>query len=221
MDTIDNWINTFNKTLKSRLLYNKYFKNIRSRKIVNSEYNSYSGGSLSPYDEYIKNSSKIIGWDWLLLASMIYQESEFKPNVKSWVGAYGLMQLMPHVLEKYGLDSKASPKEQIMAGVKHIRYIDNQIPDEIADSTERIKFVLASYNCGLGHVLDARRLAEKDGKDPNVWTHNVDSCILSLSEKEYYHDPVVYNGYVRGKETFNFVRQIIERYNIYKELIND
>ena len=221
VDTIDNWMNRFNKTLKSRLLYNKYFKNIRSRKIVNSEYNSYSGGSLSPYDEYIKNSSEIIGWDWLLLASMIYQESEFKPNVKSWVGAYGLMQLMPHVLEKYGLDSRPSPKDQITAGVKHIRYIDNQIPDEIADSTERIKFVLASYNCGLGHVLDARRLAEKYGKDPNVWTHNVDSCILSLSEKEHYHDPVVYNGYVRGKETFNFVRQIINRHNIYKELIND
>ncbi len=218
-DTIDHWLDDFKKTLKFRLLYNKYFKNIRSRKIVNSQYNSYSGGSLSPYDDEIKEAADIIGWDWKLLASMIYQESEFKPNVRSWVGAYGLMQLMPGVMDAYGIDSTAGPNEQIITGVKHLRSIDKQLTEDVTDSTERVKFVLASYNCGLGHVLDARRLAVKLGKDPNIWTYNVDSCILKLSEKDYYHDPVVYNGYVRGKETFNFVQEIIERYNIYTELV--
>lgn len=220
-DTIDSWLNNFKKTLQFRLLYNKYFKNIRSRKIVKSQYNSYSGGNLSPYDDEIKAAAPILGWDWKLLASVIYQESQFKPNVRSWVGAYGLMQLMPHVLDEQGIDTTASPNEQIIAGVKHLRSIRRQLPDEVSDSTEIIKFVLASYNCGLGHVLDARRLAVKFGKDPNIWTNNVDSCILNLSEKEYYHDPVVYNGYVRGKETFNFVQEIIERHNIYKELIKE
>ncbi len=219
VDTINNWLDQFTKTLRYRLLYNKYFKNIRSGKIVRSQYNSYTGGSLSPFDDEIKRASEIIGWDWKLLASMIYQESEFKPNVRSWVGAYGLMQLMPHVMEEYDIDTTASAEQQIIAGVKHLRSIDRQIPDEINDSTERIKFLLASYNCGLGHVLDARRLAVKFGKDPNIWSQNVDSCILNLSEKEYYHDPVVYNGYVRGSETFNFVQEIIERYYIYSELI--
>lgn len=219
VDTIDSWLKTFNKSLKARLLYNKYFKNIRSKKIAKSQYNSYSGGQLSQYDDKIKDAAKIIDWDWLLLASLVYQESEFKPNAKSWVGAYGLMQLMPGVLEEQGLDSNASPTQQLNAGVKHLMYIDRQMPDEIADSTERVKFLMASYNCGLGHVLDARRLAKKFGKDPNVWTNNVDSCVLSLSEKKYYHDPVVFNGYVRGKETFMFVQEIFERYKIYDELI--
>lgn len=219
VDTINSWLNGFNKTLQARLLYNKYFKNIRSKRIVNSQYNSYSGGQLSPYDDEIKTAAEIIGWDWRMLASIVYQESEFKPNVRSWVGAFGLMQLMPFVLEKYGLDSTASPSEQLTAGVKHLIYIKKQLPSEITDSTEQVKFLLASYNCGLGHVLDARRLANKHKKNSNIWTGSVDSCLLNLSEKEYYHDSVVYYGYVRGEETFQFVQEIMERYNIYSELI--
>jgi len=219
-DTISSWLSEFNRSLKSRLLYNKYFKNIRSKRIVNSQYNSYSGGQLSPYDDEIKAAAKIIGWDWRLLASLVYQESEFKPNVQSWVGAYGLMQLMPSVLDKYGLDSTSvDPASQLNAGVRHLIYIQKQLPSEITDSTEQIKFLLASYNCGLGHVLDARRLAEKHDKSPNIWTSGVDSCILNLSEKEYYHDSVVYYGYVRGEETYNFVEEIIARYKIYSNLI--
>ncbi len=219
-DTISSWLREFNRSLTSRLLYNKYFKNIRSKRIVNSQYNSYSGGQLSPYDDEIKAAAKIIGWDWRLLASLVYQESEFKPNVQSWVGAYGLMQLMPSVLEKYGLDSTlVDPKSQLNAGARHLVYIRKQLPVEITDSTEQTKFLLASYNCGLGHVLDARRLAKKHDKNPNNWTNSVDSCVLNLSKKEYYLDPVVYYGYVRGAETFSFVEEIMERYNIYCELI--
>ncbi|MFK5855672.1 MAG: transporter substrate-binding domain-containing protein [Bacteroidota bacterium] len=219
-DTINTWLKEFNKSLRSRLLYNKYFKNIRSKKIVNSQYNSYSGGQLSPYDKEIKAAAEIVGWDWRLLASLVYQESEFKPNVRSWVGAYGLMQLMPSVLEKYGLDSTSvKPTDQLTAGAKHLIFIRKQLPPEITDSIEQIKFLLASYNCGLGHVLDARRLAKKHEKNPNNWTNSVDSCLLNLSEKEYYHDPVVYYGYVRGKETFGFVEEIMDRYNIYSQLI--
>lgn len=219
VDTINSWLQQFNNTLESRLLYNKYFRNIRAKSIVRSKYNSYSGGQLSPYDKEIKEASALIGWDWRMLASMVYQESQFNPNATSWVGAWGLMQLMPGVMEELGLDTNASPANQLVAGVKHLKYIERQIPEEISDSTERVNFLLASYNCGLGHVLDARRLAEKFGKDPNIWSNNVDSCVLNLSHKEYYRDPVVYNGYVRGKETFLFVKEINERFNIYKELI--
>lgn len=220
IDTINSWLKTFNKSLKSRLLYNKYFKNVRSKRIVNSKYNSYKGSNLSPYDEEILSAAKIIGWDWRFLASLVYQESEFKPNVVSWAGAFGLMQLMPSVVEKYNLDTLATPEQQLTAGVDHLLYIKKQLPNDITDSIEQVKFLLASYNCGLGHVLDARRLAVKLGKDPNIWTNNVDSCILKLSEKKYYKDPVVYNGYVRGKETFNFVNEIFYRYDIYRELID-
>ena len=220
-DTINVWLDSFKKTLLFRLIYNKYFRNIRAAKIVNSKYNSYSGGHLSPYDDYIKEASKIVGWDWRLLASMIYQESQFKPNVRSWVGAYGLMQMMPETLKKYGLDTLSPPKDQIIAGAKYLLNLEKQLPPEITDSTEIIKFVLASYNAGLGHILDARRLAEKYGRNPNVWTDNVDFFVKNLSDKYYYHDEVVRNGYLRGEETYNFVKEIFERYEDYKNLIKD
>ena len=218
-DTINEWLAEFKSTLLSRLLYNKYFKNLRSGRIARSQYSSFSGGKLSPFDESIKQASKIINWDWRLLASMIYQESEFKPNVKSWVGAYGLMQMMPHTFEKYGLDTTATPDQQIIAGAKYLKYLEKQLPDEITDTAEKIKFTLASYNSGIGHVLDAMRLAQKYGKDPNQWSGHVDHFILNLSDKFYYHDSVVYYGYLRGEETYKFVNEILQRFEDYKNLI--
>lgn len=218
-DTINDWLRTFKKTLMFRLLYNKYFKNIRAAKIAGSKYNSYGGGHLSPYDDLIKKASPIVGWDWRLLASMIYQESEFKPNVRSWVGAYGLMQLMPETLKKYDLDTLSSPEDQIMAGAKYLRYLEKQLPPEISDSMQRIKFTLAAYNAGIGHVFDARRLTKKYGKDKNVWDNNVDFYIKNLSDHYYYHDDLVQYGYLRGDETYNFVKEIFNRFEDYKNLI--
>ncbi len=218
-DTLDAWLTKFNRTLEARLLYNKYFKNMRVRRLVKSKYFSYTGGKLSPYDDLIKKAARKIGWDWRLLASMIYQESEFKPHVKSWVGAYGLMQLMPETMAEFGVTENATPEEQINAGVRLLRSFEKQLPPEITDSVEKIKFTLASYNGGLGHILDARRLARKFGKNPNVWDNNVDYFVLHLSEKKFYHDPVVRNGYMRGWETYDFVRQIFDRYEGYKTLI--
>lgn len=219
VDTIDAWMEEFKSTLLSRLLYNKYFKNLRSGRIARSEYSSFSGGKLSPYDKSIKQASKLINWDWRLLAAMIYQESEFKPNVKSWVGAYGLMQMMPTTFEKYDLDTTATPQQQIIAGARYLKYLEKQLPIEVADSAERIKFTLAAYNSGIGHVLDARRLAEKYGKDPNKWSDNIDFFILNLLDEFYYRDTVVYYGYLRGEETYKFVNDIIERYEDYRNLI--
>jgi membrane-bound lytic murein transglycosylase F len=219
VDTINAWMEEFKSTLLSRLLYNKYFKNIRSGRIARSEYSSFSGGKLSPYDKSIKKASKLIKWDWRLLASMIYQESEFKPNVKSWVGAYGLMQMMPSTFEKYDLDTTATPSQQIIAGVRYLKYLEKQLPPEVTDSAEQIKFTLAAYNSGIGHVLDARRLAEKYGRNPNKWSDNVDFFVLNLSDEFYYRDTVVYYGYLRGEETYKFVNDILERYEDYRNLI--
>jgi len=220
-DTINKWLAEFNRSLLSRLLYNKYFENLRSGRIARSEYSSFSGGHLSPYDEYIKEASEIVGWDWRLLASVVYQESEFKPNVRSWVGAYGLMQMMPATLEEYGLDTTAGPKEQVVAGAKYLKFLEGQLPEEIVEKSEKVKFSLAAYNSGLGHILDARRLTEKYGKDPNTWSGNVDQFVLNLSDKFYYHDTVVYYGYLRGEETYNFVNEILKRFEDYKNLIGE
>ena len=175
---------------------------------------------ISAFDKSIKKTAKNIGWDWRLLASLIYQESRFKTELESEKGAYGLMQLMPVIMEQYDIDYDSSPEEQIAAGGKLIRHIDRCLEKRVADSSERVKFVLAAYNAGLGHVYDAQRLAEKYGKEPDVWTDNVDFFILNKSQKEYYNDSCCQNGYLRGTQTYRFVEKVLERYEHYKTIID-
>ena len=217
---INNWLSYYLPSAEGRLLYDKYFSPLIKNRSL-SEYHSVTGNRLSPYDEVIKPAAESINWDWRLLASLIYQESEFKPDVRSWAGAFGLMQLMPAVMEQFGIDTTATPEIQVHIGAQYIQYLDRQIPETVTDTLERCKFILASYNAGVGHVLDARRLAVKYNKNPDLWTDNVDFFMRNKSKPAFYNDPVVYYGYVRGEETFQFVEQITERYAHYKNLIAD
>jgi membrane-bound lytic murein transglycosylase F len=103
--------------------------------------------------------------------------------------------------------------------VEFLRWLDERLKNHIADPRERIKFVLASYNVGIGHVFDAMNLAEKYGKDPHKWENNVDYYLLHKSEPKYFNDPVVKYGYCRGEEPYNYVNEILERYEHYKNVM--
>ena len=168
----------------------------------------------------IRKESERIGWDWRLLASVIYQESRFNPDAVSWAGAFGLMQLMPITAGSYGITLDSPPEDQIRAGASFLKWLDNRFDELITDPDERIKFVLASYNIGLGHIQDARRLAERYESDPNIWFGSVDKWLLKKAEPEYYTDQVVRHGFARGVETYNFVRDIMDRYEHYKNIVN-
>lgn len=174
-------------------------------------------GHISPYDDLFRRHAKNIGWDWQLLASISYQESHFNPSVVSWAGAEGLMGIMPNTAKALGVTPHElkDPDIGIRTGVDCLRKF-RQGFSEITDPQEKIKFTLASYNAGIGHVYDAQRLAEKYGKNPNVWEDNVAEYIRLKSDPEYYNDPVCKHGYLRGSETFNYVREVMERYNYYK-----
>ena len=167
----------------------------------------------------LKEKSLDINWGWRLLASLVYQESKFQPDATSWMGAFGLMQLMPETAEVYGLDSQASPEENIEAGINYIKDLDARFIDLIGDPEERMKFVLASYNAGIAHVFDARRLAAKYSRDPDVWIDNVDYFLLNKSDPKYYNDSVVFYGYCRGEEPYKYVNDILDRFEHYKNVI--
>jgi len=220
LSEINLWLEDFKRSKESAYIYNKYFRNPRSVRITQSEYHSVTGGKISQYDEIIKEQSVILDWDWRLLASLIYQESGFDPDVQSWVGAFGLMQLMPATAEIFGVDSLSLPRENIEAGVKFLKWLDAQFVDIVEDEGERMRFVMAAYNVGIAHVFDAMRLAEKYGKNPAVWKDNVDYFILNKSDPKYYTDSVVYYGYARGEEPFKFVNEILERFDHYRNVID-
>lgn len=218
LQAVNEWITEMKKSTDFYVIYNKYFKNRRAFvRRVKSEFFSPASGKISPYDDLIKQHAEKIQWDWRLLASLIYQESQFDPQAKSWSGAQGLMQLMPKTAKKFGAQNLLDPEQNIRAGVNYLKWL-NDYWKEIEDRTERIKFVLASYNVGIGHVQDARRLAQKHGKNPNRWD-SVSYYLLRLSEKAFYTDSVVQFGYCRGIEPVNYVTEIFERYQHYRQFI--
>ena len=175
---------------------------------------------ISPFDNAIKRTAAKIGWDWRLLAALIYQESRFKTNLESNKGAYGLMQLMPSVMKRYNVSYNSTPEQQLEAGGKLISFLDKALKDKVPDSVERTKFVLAAYNAGLGHVLDAQRLAAKYEKAPDLWDNNVDFFILNKSKPQYYKDTCCRCGFLRGTQTYRFVEDIMERYQHYQNFID-
>jgi membrane-bound lytic murein transglycosylase F len=201
------------------LLHAKYFRNSRSSFIVKSDYYALNTGRVSMYDDLIREFSSNINWDWRLLASLICQESQFKPDVTSVAGAYGLMQIMPVTGRNFGIDITASPKNNIKAGILFISWLNELFESKVPDPHERLFFILASYNAGPGHVLDAMRLAEKNGMDPQKWDGNVAVWLLKKSQPKYYNDSVVRNGYFRGKESVKFVSEVIDRFEHYKNII--
>lgn len=219
LSTVNGWISDMKQQTDYYVIYNKYFKNRKAyKRRARSEFFSRKGNRISEYDELIKNYSNTIGWDWRLLASLIYQESGWDAKTKSWAGAVGLMQVMPFHAEDCGATDLFVPEQNIMCGTHYLKFLKRQFND-IPDSTQRLKFILASYNVGQNHVKDARRLAEKYGKNPDIWTDNVDEFILKKSKPEYYNDDVVKYGYCRGTEPYNYVREILERFDHYQKFI--
>ncbi len=216
---VDDWIIRMKKTADFKVIYNKYFTGRAAyKKRMKSEYLSLTGGKISKYDNIIKKHAPRINWDWRLLASQIYQESKFNPREKSWAGAVGLMQLLPKTARHFGAKNIYNPQDNIKAGVNFIRWLQDYWK-EIPDSLDRIKFVLASYNTGQGHVRDAQELAKKYGKNPLVWDDNTAYYLLMKSHQKYFNDPVVKFGYCRGEEPVNYVTEILTRYSEYKKLI--
>lgn len=220
-EAFNTWLAQIKKEPTFMVIYNRYYKSPRTSRLrMNSDYSSFGGNKLSPYDDLIKAGADTLGWDWRLLAAVVYQESRFGQDDESWAGARGLMQLMPETAERFGAVNVDDPVENLQAGVKYLQYLDNYWLKTIDDPEERTKFVLASYNAGLGHILDARELASRYGKDPKVWESNVEEMLLKKSQPEYFHDPVVKVGYCRCQETVNYVESVLTRYDQYRAHIS-
>lgn len=221
LNEVNHWIKNMRRKTVYYVIYNKYFKNPRGfRQRAGSDYYSLSGGRISPYDSLIQKHARVVDWDWRLLASLIYHESHFDPRARSWVGARGLMQVMPATGREMGYTRLYNPERNIRAGTEYLNVLKN-FWKSIPDSAERLKFVMASYNAGAYHVRDAQRLAKKYGKNPHVWKDHVEYYLLMKSKPKYYNDEVVEYGYVRGREPFRYVRRIMNTYRHYVQILDE
>lgn len=198
----------------------KYFE--MSKRLPHGPILSIKDGKISHFDHLFKKYAPEVGWDWRVIASLAYNESNFDTTAVSWVGAKGLMQLMPRTARAMGIPEgkEQNPEESVKAATKYLAQLARSF-NKVTNPEEKMKFVLGAYNAGIGHVFDAMALAEKYGKNKYIWDENVASFILLKSNEEYFNDPVCKNGYFRGRETYNFVKDILGRAEMYKQKIKD
>ncbi len=213
-DSIDVWTGEETPRLERMMLLKRYYEMSKSMPSLFTF--NFASGRMSPFDALFKKYASEIGWDWRLLASQGYTESRFDSTRVSWAGARGVMQLMPATARANGLDmSKISYNEpNIATAVKVIASLDRSLSHYVTDKEERKKFVIAAYNSGLAHIIDAIRLAKKLGIDATRWDGCVARALLLKSNPEYFHDPVVKHGYFRGRQTTEYVKSV---YNCYEK----
>lgn len=173
---------------------------------------------ISTYDNLIRNISEREGNDWRLMSAIAYHESRFTPDITSRSGARGLMQIMPSVARQFEVSTERISDPEINV------WLANKLMSEITSSLripagtperDRMSIVLASYNGGIGHVNDARRLARVHGEDPNSW--EVVARYLELKAlPEYYENDVVKCGRFTGsRQTLAYVDDVMGRYDKY------
>lgn len=167
--------------------------------------------STVPYAATFMQQADSIGWEWEMLAAVAFHESHYNPKAHSPRGASGLMQLMPKTYRRYGLNDSTVfiAEHNIEAAAKCFANLDHQFRF-IKDRKERTKFVLASYNAGSAHILDARQLAKKYGKDPNKWD-NAEFYLDQLKYEEFYTDSVVQYGYFGAGTTISYVHAVLRK----------
>jgi len=217
---INRWFDENRDAPQYQRILKRYFEMSKMPPTEDKPLQIIGSHQISPFDDYFKEYARQTNCDWRLLASISYQESGFRTDVVSWAGAAGLMGLMPTTAKNLGLPIEEinDPEKNIKAGAEYLKKL-NRMFSYIQNEDERIKLVVASYNSGPGHILDAQALAEKFGKNPNLWV-NVEEYLKLKNLPEYYEDPVCKFGYLRSTETINYVQSVITRWQNYCERVN-
>ena len=214
-------LNEYIRREKGGLYFNmmkkRYFENPRGIARAKDSTRVGISGQLSPYDDIAKKYAQRYSQDWRLITAQMYQESKFNPEAVSWVGARGLMQVMPKTGLQLGFENLEDPDEGVHAGTKYLHQLYQRFDHEIPIQS-RIHFALASYNVGYGHLLDARRLAREKGWDANVWFGNVEQAMRLLSQPAYYERARY--GYCRGGQPVHYVEKIQSLYDAYVEVLD-
>lgn len=174
---------------------------------------------ISALDKHFREAADSIDWDWKLIAAICYTESKFDSTAVSHVGAYGVMQMLPKTLRSLGVPDSlhTDTRTNINAGARYLKKLE-RIFRRIKNFDERLNFVLASYNAGIGQVNDAMALAQKYGKSRYVW-HGVDTFLILKQYPEYYNDSVCKTGsFNSSDETLQFVEKVTKRWKRYQRL---
>jgi membrane-bound lytic murein transglycosylase F len=209
-------INSFFRTIKRNGafsdIYERYFAHVEIFDYVDlRRFHQRIRSRLPRYKPIIQEAAAENGFDWRLIAAMVYQESHFDPAAKSHTGVEGIMQLTEDTSQEMGIEDRTDPEQSITAGVRYLRSLYSRFDG--TNGRDRLLLSLASYNVGRGHVLDAQKIAGELGLDPNSW--NAVRRVLPLLRYPKYYRTSQY-GYCRGTEPVRYVKRVLTYYDILK-----
>ena len=212
LDKINEFFEIIKKDGSFNDIYNRYYAYVdRFDHLDIKRFQERIEARLPRYEKTIKKAAQLYGFDWRLIAALMYQESQFNPWARSFSGVRGLMQLTTVTAQEMGVKNRLNPQQSIMGGARYLRKLYDQY--DKTPEPDRILIALAAYNVGKGHILDARRLASKMNLDPNKWS-SLEKTLQLLKDRRYYKKSRF--GYCRGSEPVFHVRSILTYYDILK-----
>jgi len=212
-------INDFFEAIKTdgmfRHIYDVYYRNVEIfDRFDIKKFHERINTRLPQYEAIIKRAAKQYGFDWRLIAAIMYQESHLDPKARSHRGVRGLMQLTELTAKEMGVTDRLDARQSIMGGVKYLKKLYQRYDE--AQDLDRILITLAGYNVGPRHVSDAQRIARKQGLDPYKWSSLEKTFPLLCYEKYMKMSKF---GYCRGTEPVRYVNRILLYYDILKRQI--
>jgi len=208
------WFNVYNQSGKMAQLKDRYYNYLLFFDAYNTKmFYKRMQTRLKQYKKYFKKYGKKYNIPWTLLASISYQESHWNIHAKSFTGVKGLMMLTKSTAKILGVKNRLDPQESIHGGTRHIKHMLKIVPRGVKKE-DRLRFALAAYNVGMGHIQDAQKLAERLNYNPNRWS-DLKKVLPLLSQKRYYEH--LKYGYARGSEPVKYVEAI---YN-YRDILEN
>ena len=170
------------------------------------------------YETEVENFCRKYSFDPALVYAVIHTESYFNPKAKSYVPAYGLMQIVPHYAGKdayryvYGKDKRPTanylyePHNNVELGTAYLHLLYTRSFQQVKDSKSRMLCVIAAYNTGADNVSRAFT--------GNTRLSNAISKINSYSYEDLY---AYLSKRLPAQETRDYIRKVTERMQQYKE----
>lgn len=165
---------------------------------------------LPDYRKLFVEAQEATGIEWRLLAAIAYQESQWDPLATSETGVRGFMQLTEETARQLGVGDRLDPRASILGAARYLRDLKARLPARIAEP-DRTWLALAAFNIGLGHLEDARVIAQGQKLDPDAW-QDVKQALPLLALPEYYEKAKL--GYARGGMPVAFVDRVRGYYDI-------
>lgn len=200
------------------ILRDRYFGHVKRLGFVGGhEFARQVDNRLHLWEDYFKRAGEEYGLDWRLLAAIGYQESHWDKNAVSPTTVRGIMMLTRAAASDMNVTNRRDPAQSIDGGARYFIRMLERMPEEI-QQPDRTWFALAAYNIGYGHVMDARRLLDDRGRDPNLWV-NLRDALPWLTQERYISDTRY--GYARGHEAATYVGNIRAYFDILTWMTNN